>query len=142
MPDRRPTTIENLVLTAPEHQLAHIFCEVTWCSRDKVQRCSNGRVQVRVAYQLPANFIDERQANVEDNKIDIREVGCRSIHIPGLCMLNRLWTKRHAFMHTDSGHAQFKRLLKHRKGHPPVIHAPGERLAVVVAYVIQLEGLR
>src|SRR2546427_9227835 len=84
MPNRSLTAIENLVLTAPEHQLAHIFCEVTWCSHDKVQGCSNGRVQVWKAYQLPANLIDEGQANVEDDEVDIREAGGGPIHIPGL----------------------------------------------------------
>src|SRR2546425_208096 len=139
MPDRSLTTIKNLVLTAPEHQLAHIFCEVTWCSDDKVQGCSNGRVQVWKAYQLPANLIDEGQANVEDDEVDIREVGGGPIHIPGLGGLNRLWAQRYAFMHANGRHAQFKRLLKYRKSNTPIIHAPGERLAIVIAHVIQLE---
>src|SRR3989440_4474212 len=139
MPDGSFTAIENLVLTAPEHQFAYIFCEVTWRSHDKVQGCSNGRVQVWKAYQLPANLIDEGQANVEDDEVDIREVGGGPIHIPGLGGLNRLWAQRYAFMHAYSRHAQFKRLLKYRKSNTPIIHAPGERLAIVIAHVIELE---
>src|SRR6266480_7206040 len=106
MPDGSFTAIENLVLTAPEHQFAHIFCEVTWRSHDEVQRCSNGCVEIWKAYQLPADLIDEGQANVEDDEVDIREVGRGPIHIPGLGGLNRLWAKWYAFMHANGRHTQ------------------------------------
>src|SRR6266446_10113525 len=141
MPDGRLTTVENLVLAAPEHQLAHIFGEGAWRAYNEVQCRRNRRVQVGIAYQLPANLIDERQANVEDHEVDIREVGGGSVHIPGLGMLDRLRAERHALMHTDGSDAQLKRLLKYRKGHALVIHAPGEWLAIVVAHVIELKSL-
>src|SRR5260221_11566694 len=141
MPDRRLTAVEDLILAAPEHQLAHIFGKGARCTHDEVQCRRNRRVQVGIAYQLPANLIDERQANVEDYEVDIREAGGGSVHIPGLGMLDRLRAKRHALMHTDGSDAQLKRLLKYRKGHALVIHAPGEWIAVVVAHVIELKSL-
>src|SRR5438270_617853 len=95
--------------------------------------------EVWKAYQLPADLIDEGQANVEDDKVDIREVGRGPIHIPGLGRLNRLWAQWYAFMHADGRHAQLKRLLKYWISDTPVIHAPGEGLAIVVAHVIELE---
>ncbi len=141
MPDGRLTTVENLVLAAPEHQLAHIFGEGAWRAYDEVQRGRNRCVQVGIAYQLPADLVDERQANVEDHEVDIREVGGGSIHIPGLGVLDRLWAEWHALMHADGGYAQLECLLKYRESYARVIHAPGEWLAVVVAHVIEFEGL-
>src|SRR5690348_15044693 len=122
MPDRCLTTIKNLILTAPEHQLAHILREITRRSHNEIQRRGNRRVQIWKTYQLPANLIDERQADVKDNKVDIWEVSSSPIHIPGLGRLNRLWAQRHTLMHPNRRHAQLKRLLKYRIRHAPVIH--------------------
>src|SRR5438128_1210129 len=99
MPDRCLTAVQDLILAAPEHQFAHIFGEGAWRSYYEIQGRSNRCVQVGVAYQLPADLIDERQADMEDHEVDIREVGSCSVHIPGLGMFNRLRTERHAFMH-------------------------------------------
>src|SRR5437588_5443358 len=102
MPDGSFATIENLVLAAPEQQFTQVFGEAAWRTHNKVQRGSDGGVQVRIAYQLPADFIDEGQTDVEDNEVDVGEVGGRSVHIPGLRMFDGLWAKWHTFVYADS----------------------------------------
>src|SRR5579884_3824888 len=111
VPDGRLTAIEYLVLATPEHQLAHIFGENTRRAHDEIQGCRYRGIQVGIAHQLPANLIDERQAHVENDEVEVREVSGGSVHIPGLCMLDRLRAKRHAFMHTNGGHTEFEGFL-------------------------------
>src|SRR2546428_10724706 len=79
---------------------------------------------------------------MEDNKVDIREVGGGSIHIPGLGMLDGLRAKRYAFMHADGVYAQFERFFKDGEGYSRVVHTPGEWLAIIVAHIIEFEGFR
>src|SRR2546430_648548 len=107
MPDGCLAAVEDFVLAAPEHELAHVFGEGARRSHHEVQRGGDGGIEVRVAHQLPAHLVDERQANMEDNEVDIREVGGGSIHIPGLGMLDWLRAKWYAFMHADGVYAQF-----------------------------------
>src|SRR5260370_37230301 len=102
MPDWRLTTIENLVFTAPEHEFAHIFRKSSWRSRDEVQGRGNRGIQVWVTYQLPADFIDEGQTNVEDHKVDIREASPSPIHVPRLRMFDGLRTQGHTFMQANT----------------------------------------
>src|SRR5579875_784429 len=140
MPDGRLATVEDLILAAPEKQLAEIFGELAGCAHDKVERCGNRGVQVRVAYQLPADLINEGQADVKDDKVDVGEVRGSPVHVPCLCGLDGLRAERNAFVHADGLHAQFKRFLKDRVGDAGIIHAPGEGFAIVVAHIVELEG--
>src|SRR5713101_3843560 len=142
MPDGRFATVEDFVLATPEHQLAHVFGEGAWRSYDEVQRGSDGGIEVGIAHQLPADLVNERQADAKDYEVDIREVGCRSVHIPRLGMLDGLRAKRYAFMHTDGVYTQFKRFFKDGEGYSWIVHAPGEWLAIIVADVVEFEGFR
>src|SRR5579875_647133 len=110
VPDGRLAAVEDFVFTAPEHELAHIFCEDARRARDEVERGGNGGVQVGIAHQLPADFVYEGQADVEDDEVDVREVGGCAIHVPGLRHFNRLRAERHALMHTYGMYAQFEGL--------------------------------
>src|SRR5947209_5587520 len=136
MPDGRFASVEDFVLAAPEHQLAHVFGEDAWRSHDKVQRGSDGGIEVGKANQLPANLVDERQPDMEDDEIDVREVVGGSVHIPGLGMLDVLWAKWHTFMYTYGVYAQFERFFKDGEGYSWVIHATGKWLAIIVQYIV------
>src|SRR5690348_4329631 len=142
MPDGRFASVEDFVLAAPEHELAHVFGEGTWRSHDEVQRGGDGGIEVGIAHQLPADLVDERQADVEDDEVDIGEVGGSSVHIPGLGMLDGLRAKRYAFMHADGVYAQFKRFFKGGESYSWVVHTPGKWLAIIVAHIVEFEGFR
>src|SRR5947209_5537699 len=107
MPDGSFTTVENFVLAAPEEQFAQVFGEGAWCAHDEIQRSGDGGVQVGIAYQLPADFIDEGQADVEDDEVDVGEVGGSPVHIPGLSVFDGLWAEWHAFVYADGLDTQF-----------------------------------
>src|SRR5579863_6301659 len=79
---------------------------------------------------------------MEDHEVEIWEVGSGSIHVPRLSMFDVLRAKRHTLMHTDGMHTQFERLLKDGESHTRIIHAPGERLAIIIAHVVELKGFR
>src|SRR5258706_5030802 len=113
MPEGRLTAVEDFVLAAPKHQLAHVFGKSARGTHDEVQGGRYRGIQVGIAHQLPADFIDERQAHVENNEVEIREVCRCSIHIPNLRMFDELWAKRYAFMHADSGYTQFEGFFKY-----------------------------
>src|SRR6266700_4976903 len=140
MPDGCFASVEDFVLATPEHQLAHVFGESARRSHDEVQRGGDGSIEIGIAHQLPADLVNERQANVEDDEVDIREVGCRSVHIPGLGMFDGLRAKRYAFMHADGMYAQFTRFFKDGEGYSWVVHTPREWLAIIVANVVEFEG--
>src|SRR5213082_3816738 len=99
MPDGRFATVEDFVLATPEHELAHVFGEGAGRSHDKVQRGSDGGIEVGKANQLPADLVNERQADMENDEIDVREVVGGSVHIPGLSMLDVLRAERYTFVH-------------------------------------------
>src|SRR5258706_14783632 len=141
MPDGRLDTVEDFVFAVPEHQLAHIFSKNARGAYNEVQGGRYRGIQVGIAHQLPANFVDERQTHVEDNEVDVREVGGCSIHVPGLRMFDGLRAKRHAFMHADGLHAEFEGFFKYREGDSWIVHAPGEWLAVIVAHIVEFESL-
>jgi hypothetical protein len=43
---------------------------------------------------LPADLADERQADVEDHEVEVREVRGGPVHVPGLGVLDRLRAER------------------------------------------------
>src|SRR6476660_4440734 len=102
------------------------------------ERC----VEVRIADQLPARLVDEGKADVEDDEVDVGEVGGGSVHVPGLRVFDRLRSERYALVDADQVDTQLLRLLEHREGDTRGVPAPRERLAVVVAHVVDLERLR
>src|SRR5579885_2370071 len=140
VPDGGLTAVEDLVLAAPEHELAHVFGKDTRRAHNEVERGGYRGVQVGVAHQLPADFVDEGQADVEDDEVDVGEVSRRAIHVPRLRHLDWLRAERHALMHADGMHSQFKRLFKDGEGHTRIIHAPGEGLTVIIAYIVELKS--
>src|SRR6476660_3436968 len=102
------------------------------------ERC----VEVRIADQLPARLVDEGQANVEDDEVDVGEVGGGSVHVPGLGVFDRLRSERYALVDADQVDTQLLCVLEDWEGDTRVVHAPREQLAVVVAHVVELQRLR
>jgi hypothetical protein len=79
---------------------------------------------------------------VEDDKVDAREVRRRTVHVPGLGVLDRLRAERHPLVHPDQVHAQFLGLLKDGEGHLRVVHPPRVGRAEVITHVVELERFR
>jgi hypothetical protein len=103
---------------------------------DKSERCRAGGIPIRVAYQLPADLIDERQARMKDDDIDVGEVCCSPIHT-GLRAFDRLRARRDTLMHATGGHAQFKGFCKDGRRDMWIVYTPGERFPIAVTYVIE-----
>src|ERR687897_976685 len=142
VPDGGFGTVDDLVLPAPEHELADPLGELSGRAHDEVDCGRDRRVEVRVAHELPAGLVYEREPNMEDDEIYIREVRRRPVHVPRLRRLNRLRPERYALMYPDQVNAKLLCLLVDGEGDLRIIHPPGEGLAVVVADVVELESLR
>src|SRR6266508_874155 len=137
MPDGRLAAVDDLVLAAPEQQLAEHLGELPVCPDDEVDGGRDRRIQVGVADELPADLVDERQPDVEDHEVEVGEVGGRPVHVPGLGGLDRLRAQWHALVDADQLDAELLGLLEHREGDLRVVHAPGEGAAVVVTHVVR-----
>ena len=142
LPDRRLRAVDDLVLAAPEQQLAERLGELPRRAHDEVDGGGHRGVEVRVADQLPADLVEERQPDVEDHEVEVGEVRRRPVHVERRGVLDRLRSERHALVDADQVDAELLRLLEHREGDLRVVHPPRERLAGVVADVVELERLR
>ena len=78
---------------------------------------------------------------MEDDEVDVGEVGGGAVHVEGAGVLDRLRPERHAFMHPDQVHPELLGLLEGGEGNPRIVHPPWEGLAVVIADVVELERL-
>jgi hypothetical protein len=78
-----------------------------------------------MADELPAHLVEERQADVEDDEVEVGEVGRGAVHVPGLGVLDRLGPGARP-VDADEVHAQLLRLLEDRKGDPRIVHPPGK----------------
>ena len=65
-----------------------------------------------------------------------------AVHVERARVLDRLRAERHALVDADQVDAELLRALERRVGDARVVHAPRERLPVVVADVVELERLR
>ena len=92
-----------------------------------------------IADQLPARLVEERQPDVEDDEVEVREVGGGAVHVPGLGVLDRLRAQRDALVHADQVDAEFAGLFEDRKRDARIVHPPRVRRPVVVAHVVELE---
>jgi Zn ribbon nucleic-acid-binding protein len=89
---------------APEQQLPEDLRKHSRRAHQEVDRRCLRRVQVREPDQLPAGFVDERQADVEDHEVEVRECIALgfvvpvsrggAVHFLGLLVLDRLRAER------------------------------------------------
>src|ERR1700682_3925352 len=99
--DRRLASIDDLVFSAPEEQLAQCLRELARRATDEVDRRRQRGVEVRVPDQLPADLVEKGEPDVVDHEVQVREVRSRAIHVPGLCVLDRLRSKGHTLVNAD-----------------------------------------
>src|SRR5215208_1126814 len=141
VPDRGLRAVDDLVLPAPEHELADPLRELPGRADDEVDGRRDRSVQIRVAHELPARLVYERQSHVEDDEVYVREIRGRPVHVPRLRRLDGLWPERDALVDPDEVDPQLLRLLVDGESDLRVVHAPGKGLAVIVADVVELERL-
>ena len=73
--------VGDLVLATPERELADPLGELPQGAHDEGDGGRDGRVEGRVAYELPAHLVHKQKPQVEDDEVDVREV--RPVHVPG-----------------------------------------------------------
>jgi hypothetical protein len=142
MEDRRLGAVDDLILTAPEQQLAEDLGEHPGRADHEVDGGGQRGVQVRISDQLPARLVQERQPDVEDDEVEIREVGRGAVHVPGLGVFDGLRAQWHSLVDADEVDTELARLLEDRKRHPRVVHPPRVRRTVVVPDIVELERSR
>jgi len=139
VPDRRLAAVDDLVLPAPPEHLPEHLGEDPRLAGDEVHRRGDRRVEVRVADDLPQDLVQPRQADVEDDEVDVGEVRRRPVHVERPGVLDRLRAERDALVDADEVDPQLLGELEARVRDARVVHAPRERLPVVVAHVVELE---
>src|SRR4051812_29300284 len=141
VPDRRLAAVDDLVLPAPPHHLPERLGEDPRLASDEVHRRRDRGVEVGVAHDLPQDLVEPWEPDVEDHEVDVGEVGRRAVHVECARVLDRLRPERHALVDADQVDAELLRALEGGVGDARVVHAPRERLPVVVAHVVELERL-
>jgi hypothetical protein len=72
-----------ILFATPEHELGDPLGELPRGVHDEVDCGRDGRVEGRVAHELPARLVDKRKSHVDDDEVDVRKIRRRPVHVPG-----------------------------------------------------------